>query len=74
MITPEEYQEIKHNESALTGQIEAYKVDLGDNRKAARTTTALMENAEGRLQLYVNHLAADVKEYEDAHPPESINR
>ena len=69
MLTSGEYQEIKHRESALTGQIEAYKVDLDNNRKAAMTTAALMKNAEARLQLYVNHLAADVKEYEDAHPP-----
>ncbi len=69
MITPEEYQEIKQRESALTSQIAAYEADLTECRKAARQTTALKESAEGRLQLYINHLADDVKEYEDAHPP-----
>ena len=74
MLTPEEYQEIKHNESALTSQIESYKADMEGYRKAAMTTTALMKNAEARLRLYINYLADAVKEYEDAHPPEPINR
>ena len=72
MLTKAEYNEIMTRKRSLEQTMEAVKEE-GDIAQEKVTQCANeLSKLQDRMMLYTNHLAADIEEYEDAHPTEPI--
>ena len=74
MLTTAEYSEIMQRKEVLKGIIVAADADVTKFTQMVKACKVQMDTAKSRLQLYINHLSDDVKEYEDAHPTEPIDK
>ncbi|GAI10843.1 unnamed protein product [marine sediment metagenome] len=69
MLTPEEYNHIIQNRTALADRIKDAK-ELGTHhRDLARSFKDDLDKLQLEMELYTNFLKDAIKEYEDAHPP-----
>ena len=72
MLSDAEYREILQRRQVLHGIMEGGERDEVKFETMAKAAHVRRETAEASLQLYINRLSGDVKEYEEAHPPEEV--